>query len=40
MSYFERLLCYEREKRKIIRSDWSAEEYEEIIRRLAEKWKV
>lgn len=42
MLYHDRLRCYEDEKRKIIRDypDYTAREYEEAVKKLADKWRI
>lgn len=40
--YYERLLCYEEDKRKMKREhpEYTAKEYERAIKRLADKWRI
>lgn len=42
MLYHDRLRRYEDEKRKIIRDhpNYTAREYEEAIKKLADKWRI
>jgi lipase chaperone LimK len=40
MCYEDRLREYEREKRKLMNSGMSAEEYERAIIALARKWRI
>ena len=40
LSYAERLRMYEKEKRQISFDDFSPDERQEILKRLAQKWKI